>query len=71
MGNSWEIHREQIRNNKTREVELNTKHLRRDYHNKTGNYTERETRGLDTGNEYRDMTVFTIQAQKGTDKSQL
>lgn len=30
MGNSWEIHREQIRNNKTREVELNTKHLRQE-----------------------------------------
>lgn len=43
----------------------------RDYHNKTGNYTERETRGLDTGNKHRDMTVFTTQAQKGTDKSSL
>lgn len=43
----------------------------RDYHNKTGNYTEMEMRGLDTGNKHRDMTVFTTQAQKGTDKSPL
>lgn len=30
MGNRGEIHREQIRNNETREVKRNTKHLRQE-----------------------------------------